>query len=298
MHNADSECDIKEFPQAAEAAAEAVAVSASAAQPSPVITPSVLKKPPKTSGLGSSHATCGSLSTSSLLPSPSASLGMPVSPSAFSQQFLYRDALSPTWPSTSNGAQIGGPFSNVAAMTVSPKPDSGRVTPMEVQMASLDGHSGDRNGSISGNGIGIGGGESSPLPVDLPISPGVTSPVPPPMLPQVQNGSRPRRMVNRGMKPPLATPSSLSSAAAGGLLPPLSGAAPKNPPTHIDLGGLVDDEPNSSLPALGGPHTDFSPLPVASPIFGTIVTPTSPFSALAHSATVKSKSTTTPTSTW
>ena len=60
------------------------------------------------------------------------------------------------------------------------------------------------------------------------------------------------------------------------LLPPLANVLPAEPPSHIDLGNVyMEEEPSSSLPALGSPHTELSPLPVASPIFGG-KTPTSP----------------------
>lgn len=247
----------------------------------------VLMRKPSTPGSAGGSFSVGQNLTTSLLPSPSASLGMPRSPNAFTQQFLYPGhASSPSgWATTPSGG---------TSMAVSPKGGSssgGGGGGMDVQMACLNN---DSNGIRSGNMVlGACGGELSPLPADLSISPGVTSPVPPPILPQVQNGSRPRRMVNRGMKPPLAA-SSLSSST-GSLLPPLANVGPKNPPTHIDLGGLGDDEPNCSLPALGSPHTELSPLPVASPIFGNMHTPTSPihpcspFSAGVNSATFKMK---------
>lgn len=152
---------------------------------------------------------------------------------------------------------------------------------MEVQMANPDHHFGD----------------ISPLPTELPISPGVTSPVPAPILPQVSN-NRPRsRIPSRASKPPLGGPS--LSCGPSALLPPLAHVPAANPPTHIDLGGLMDDDPSSSLPAIGSPHTELSPLPVASPIFGTAPTPTSPmqpfspFSGL-NTSSARSK----PTSTW
>ncbi|CAN8072822.1 unnamed protein product [Agarophyton chilense] len=78
----------------------------------------------------------------------------------------------------------------------------------------------------------------------------------------------------RAGRPPLGGPG--LTAGANALLPPLAHVGCKNPPTHIDLGVLGDDEPSSSLPALGSPHTELSPLPVASPIFGASATPPSP----------------------
>lgn len=164
-------------------------------------------------------------------------------------------------------------------MAVSPKPPHTPSSQMDVQMANGDHPAGDL----------------SPLPVDLPISPGVTSPVPPPIQPDVSK-NRPRRIPNRLSKPPLGGPGLTPGASA--LLPPLANVAPANPPTHIDLGGLMEDEPSSSLPALGSPHTELSPLPVASPIFGTVHTPTSPMQPFSPFSNGNTSAKTKPTTTW
>ncbi|PXF48152.1 hypothetical protein BWQ96_02104 [Gracilariopsis chorda] len=190
-------------------------------------------------------------STQSLLPSPSASLGMPRSLNAFCQQFLFPShASSPMW-----GPSSSLPMAHTSSALPRSASPSSHVASTDVTMLPPDAPA-----------------QLSPLPSELPISPGVTSPVPPPMLPQV-SASRPRRVPHRAAKPPLAGPSLTAGASA--LLPPLTNVAPKNPPTHIELGHL-EEEHSSSLPALGSPHTELSPLPVASPIFGTSQTPTSP----------------------
>eukprot|EP00178_Gracilaria_changii_P016056 TRINITY_DN452_c0_g1_i1.p1 TRINITY_DN452_c0_g1~~TRINITY_DN452_c0_g1_i1.p1 ORF type:complete len:528 (+),score=98.35 TRINITY_DN452_c0_g1_i1:53-1585(+) len=185
------------------------------------------------------------LPPSNLLPSPGA---LPPSPGAFGQPLLFapQHSASPGWgpPAASHNASHAAPHST------SP---SARA-PRDVAMAPRT------NGS----------GDVSPLA----ISPRVTSPGATSMLPQL-SGSRARRGGTlRASKPPLRAPS--MGTHGGALLPPLAHVAPKNPPTHIDLGGLGEEEPSSSLPALGSPHTELSPLPVASPIFGTSQTPTSP----------------------
>lgn len=241
-----------------------------------------LKSDPPTSSLPkpcqptlASPASLG-LSSGSILPSPTASMGLTRSPNGFSQQFLFSHATSPTWATT--------PTVLPMSMTLaSPKAPHTPNSLMDVQMASLhsDHHAGDM----------------SPVPSEVAISPGlVHSPVPPPILPQVSASSR-RRPLNHP-KPPLAGPSLCSGPSA--LLPPLTNVAPATPPTHIDLRGVLveDDGPNCSLPALGSPHTDMSPLPVASPIFGNGQTPTSPmqpyspFSGM-NSSSARGKQTTT-----
>lgn len=225
------------------------------------------------------------LQTTTLLPSPSASLGMPRSPNAFSQQFLFPSHASspsyvstPTVPAGSNSMAIPG---------ISPK--TGQTPP-----ASLDGQ---KKSLVEKHN-----GDISPLPPDLPISPGVTSPAPAPILPEVSNGNRPRRPSNRLTKPPLNVPS--LTTRSSDLLPPLTNvprAEPAQPPTHIDLDGLGIDEPNynHSFAALGSPHTELSPLPVASPIIGTAQTPTSPMESYSPFSGINSTSARVkPTMTW
>lgn len=216
------------------------------------------------------------LGTNSILPSPSASFGMR-SPNGFHQQFLFPSNGSTSWGG--NTPTVPGVSS---MLMTSPKPP---VTPggqMDVQMANpgLEGHP----------------GVVSPGPSEIAISPGiVTSPVPPPILPEVSSTYRPRHALNRS-KPPLGGP--VLPSGSSHTLSRLTNVAPANPPTHIDLKGLPEDEASCSFPALGSPHTELSPLPVASPIFGNGQTPVSPiqpyspFSGL-NSSSAKMKQTTT-----
>eukprot|EP00177_Eucheuma_denticulatum_P007774 GFKZ01014136.1.p1 GENE.GFKZ01014136.1~~GFKZ01014136.1.p1 ORF type:complete len:910 (+),score=95.80 GFKZ01014136.1:599-3328(+) len=235
--------------------------------------PGVLPKPPQPSLM--SPASLG-LGTSSILPSPSASFGMR-SPNGFHQQFLFPSNGSTSWGG--NTPTVPGVSS---MLMTSPEPPNAPGSQMDVQMANTgsDSHPGD----------------VSPGPSEIAVSPGiVTSPVPPPILPEVSSTYRPRHALNRS-KPPLGGP--ILPSGSSHTLSRLTNVAPANPPTHIDLKGLPEDEASCSFPALGSPHTELSPLPVASPIFGNGQTPVSPiqpyspFSGL-NSSSAKMKQTTT-----
>lgn len=214
-------------------------------------TPSGL---PKTRPTLISPASLG-LTTSSVLPSPSASLGISRSPDGFSNHFLFsNNGTSSSWATTrvNSGVQ--------PMMAASPRPlHTPTQSHMDVQMANVGS---DYHGNLS------------PAASEIAMSPGmVTSPVPPPILPEISGSCRPRRGLSRP-KPPWGGPVLPSSTSH--VLPPLTNVTPATPPTHIELKGLADDDPGCSLPALGSPHTELSPLPVASPIFGNGHTPLSP----------------------